>query len=130
MRAGLHRVSEPRRIDVGGLEIRDLVGVEQGVEWATLYDVHFEAGSRVPWHIHSYDEVGVAQEGVIEMHVGHEVIRPERGELVVIPAGTPHSVIAHEPARYLALARARSDAMHDDDNTILVDGPDGNRLPG
>jgi quercetin dioxygenase-like cupin family protein len=129
MDAGLRKVSDPHRIDVGNLEVRELVGVEQGVEWGTLFDVHFSPGAHVPWHVHTYDEVGVAQEGVVEMHVGREVFHPKVGELVLIPAGTPHEVIAHDGGRHLAMAHTRSDAMHDGDNTVLVDGPDGNPLP-
>ena len=127
MTSALQKVSEPHKIAVGDIVVQELVGVEQGVTWGTLFDVRFAAGAFVPWHIHTYDEVGVAQEGVVEMFIGHETLRPQFGEVVVIPAGTPHSVraAADEGARHLAIAHTRSDAMHDGEHTILVDGPDG-----
>jgi quercetin dioxygenase-like cupin family protein len=128
MEPGLKKTGDVGRLTAEDVEVQHLAGVEQGVDWATLMEVHFEAGSEVPWHIHTYDEVGLAREGVVEMHVGREVFRPQPGELVLIPAGTPHRVAASRPARHLALCKVRSDAMHDETHTILVDGPDGGPL--
>jgi len=131
MTSALQKVSEPRAIEVGGLVVQELVGVEQGIEWGTLFEVRFAPGAEVPWHIHTYDEVGVAREGVIEISIGHETFRPEAGELVVIPANTPHAVrVGDAPATHLAIAHTRSDAMHDRAHTILVDGPDGKVIDG
>jgi quercetin dioxygenase-like cupin family protein len=128
MEVGLRKVGDVGRLTAEDVEVRHLAGVEHSIDWATLMEVHFEAGSEVPWHIHTYDEVGIAREGVVAMHVGHEVFRPQPGELVLIPAGTPHRVTASQPARHLALCHVRSDAMHGDTHTILVKGPDGGSL--
>ena len=113
MTSALHRMSEPHALGVMGLSARTLIGVEQSVTWATLEDVWFQPGARVPLHLHTYNEVGRAQEGTVALHVGDEVLTVPPGEVVIIPAGTPHKVhnLGQDVAHHLALASVRSDEM-------------------
>jgi quercetin dioxygenase-like cupin family protein len=124
MTSALHRMSEPHALGVTGLSARTLIGVEQHVTWATLEDVWFQPGARVPLHLHTYNEVGIAREGTVEFRVGDEVLTVAPGGVVIIPAGTPHKV--HNPgqdvAHHLALASVRSDEMPA--QTQVLDDPD------
>jgi quercetin dioxygenase-like cupin family protein len=113
MTSALRQMSEPHRLGILGLSARTLVGVEQGVTWSTLEDVWFQPGAHVPLHLHTYDEVGVAQEGTLEFRVGDATLTVKPGDIVVIPAGTPHKVhnSTADVAHHLALASARSDEL-------------------
>jgi len=129
MTSALHRMSEPHRLGALGLSARTLAGVEQSVTWATLEDVWFQPGAQVPLHLHTYDEVGVAQEGTLEFQVGDQTLTVKPGDVVVIPAGTPHKVrnASGSVAHHVALASARSDELPA--HTRLLDDPSAPRPP-
>lgn len=57
---------------------------------AMLGDV--QPGDRVPLHRHDYDELFVVQEGVGTYTIGETSVLATAGQLVLIPAGYPHSI--------------------------------------
>ncbi|MGH3086875.1 MAG: cupin domain-containing protein [Rubrobacteraceae bacterium] len=82
-------------------EIESLPGGENAV----VFDGH-EHGSSVSFfitrnkpgtgpglHIHPYDETFIMQEGEARFTVGEETIEAAAGEIVVVPAGTPHGFV-------------------------------------
>jgi quercetin dioxygenase-like cupin family protein len=62
-------------------------------------------GDRVPLHRHAYDEAFVVQEGRGRYEIGDQVIDAAAGEIVVVPAGIPHTFtnLGEEPLRHLAV---------------------------
>ena len=44
-------------------------------------------------HTHPYAEVFVVQEGVLTFTVGDDTIEAEGGQILVVPAGTPHGFV-------------------------------------
>ncbi|CAN5276482.1 cupin domain-containing protein [soil metagenome] len=44
-------------------------------------------------HTHPYAEVFVVQEGVLTFTVGDDTIEAAGGQIVVVPAGTPHGFV-------------------------------------
>ena len=51
-----------------------------------------EAGLGPRLHTHDYDEVQIVRRGHATFRVGDETIEAEEGDILVIPAGTPHLV--------------------------------------
>lgn len=62
---------------------------------AMLGDV--QPGDRVPLHRHDYDELFVIQEGTGIYTIGGAEVRASAGQLVLIPAGEPHSIVNAGP---------------------------------
>lgn len=76
-----------------------------GGENAVVFDGH-EHGASVSFfitrnkpgtgpglHKHPYDETFIMQEGEARFTVGEEAIEAVAGEIVVVPAGTPHGFV-------------------------------------
>lgn len=55
-----------------------------------LLIVHFSAGSRSKFHIHSSDQVLVITEGAGKVATDDEVVKVTPGDVVLIPAGENH----------------------------------------
>ncbi len=51
-------------------------------------------GSGPSLHRHSYEETFIVQDGSVSFTVGEKTIEATAGEIVVVPAGTPHRFIS------------------------------------
>ena len=56
-------------------------------------------GSGPKLHRHPYAEVFLVQEGSLTFTVGDETVVAEAGQIVVVPAGTPHKFVTNGPGR-------------------------------
>lgn len=50
-------------------------------------------GSGPSLHLHPYDEVFIVQEGQVTFTVGTETLEATGGQIVIVPAGTPHRFV-------------------------------------
>jgi mannose-6-phosphate isomerase-like protein (cupin superfamily) len=50
-------------------------------------------GSGPQLHSHPYDEVFIVQEGQVTFTVGDETLEATGGQIVIVPAGTPHKFV-------------------------------------
>jgi mannose-6-phosphate isomerase-like protein (cupin superfamily) len=64
-----------------------------------------QPGDRVPLHRHAYDEVFVVQAGHGRYTIGDEIVEADAGQIVVVPAGIPHTFTnpGTEPLHHLAV---------------------------
>lgn len=60
----------------------------------TIAHFRIEAGSKLPLHDHSHEQVSNIIEGTLEMTVGDETFACTSGMIVTIPGDTPHSAVA------------------------------------
>lgn len=67
----------------------EFVGLEHGIG-TSIFFVTAPPGSSVRLHRHDYDEIIIVQEGRARCVVGEEERDATGGDIVVIPAGTPH----------------------------------------
>jgi len=58
----------------------------------TLYS--FRGGSRFPHHVHSQEQITYVLDGQLTFVVDDQFHRLRAGDLIVIPAGVPHSAKA------------------------------------
>jgi quercetin dioxygenase-like cupin family protein len=65
-------------------------GVEHGGVGVSFFVNRTLPGRRVSLHTHPYPEVFLLEEGDVTFRVGDEVVVSHGGEVVVVPAGTPH----------------------------------------
>ena len=70
----------------------EFVGETQGAPFS-MYIVKAPPGRGPELHTHPYVEVAVVQEGNATITVGHEQREVTGGDIVVIPAGTPHRFV-------------------------------------
>ena len=68
---------------------RQLVGADAGSP-VSLILVEMPPGGRVRLHRHAYAEVFVVHEGRATYRVGDDRVEVWAGQVVVVPAGTPH----------------------------------------
>jgi mannose-6-phosphate isomerase-like protein (cupin superfamily) len=68
---------------------REFVGKNYGVATSILF-VTAPPGGKVRLHLHDYDEIIVVQEGRAMCTVGTEQREVHAGDVIPIPAGTPH----------------------------------------
>jgi len=61
----------------------------------------FDAGQELSEHSAPYDAVVQVLDGQPELIVGGRSIRPSAGQIVVMPAGVPHAVRAHQRFKML-----------------------------
>jgi mannose-6-phosphate isomerase-like protein (cupin superfamily) len=82
-----------------------------GSENASRFDGH-EHGARISFfisrnrpgtgpelHRHPYEETFIVEEGKVRFTVGENTIEATAGEIIVVPAGTPHKFISSGPGR-------------------------------
>jgi mannose-6-phosphate isomerase-like protein (cupin superfamily) len=50
-------------------------------------------------HRHPYPEIFIIQEGHVSFTVGDETVEATGGEIVIVPAGTPHKFVNLGPGR-------------------------------
>jgi len=87
-----------------GLEVRDIVGAEQGTHALKIGEVTIAPNTRLPRHIHTNtEETMVVLEGTLVAVVGRERKTIGPGDTVLAPAGTTHGFVnpSDEPARIL-----------------------------
>jgi mannose-6-phosphate isomerase-like protein (cupin superfamily) len=70
----------------------EFVGEKHGINISFLF-VNAPPGGRVELHRHSYDEVIIVHEGRATCVAGDKRHEVKAGDVIVIPAGTPHSFI-------------------------------------
>ena len=70
----------------------EFVGENHGVN-ISFFLVNAPPGRGPALHRHSYDEVIVEQEGCATCVAGDEELEAKAGDIVIIPAGTPHSFV-------------------------------------
>lgn len=82
----------------------EFIGRDYGVG-TSIFFVNAPPGRSVRLHRHSYDEIIVVQEGRARCVVGDESREAKAGDIIVIPAGTPHSFtsIGDRPLRQMDL---------------------------
>jgi mannose-6-phosphate isomerase-like protein (cupin superfamily) len=69
----------------------ELVGADHGGIALCIIFVDAEPGRGPSLHAHPYDEVLIIQEGRASATVGDEHVEVEAGDVVLIPANTPHA---------------------------------------
>ena len=72
---------------------RELEGYEHGGTGISLIFVDAQPGRGPGLHRHDYDEVFIVQEGQATMEVEGEELGVRAGDIVVVPAGTPHRFV-------------------------------------
>jgi quercetin dioxygenase-like cupin family protein len=92
------------------LRLADLVGYQKGaVVSRTLIDERtgtvtlfaFDGGQRLSEHTAPFDAVVNVIEGEAEITISGEAMRLSGGEMVIMPAGEPHSVAAVMPFKMI-----------------------------
>ena len=67
----------------------NFVGEKHGTPFSA-YIVNAPPGKGPPLHTHPYVEVGFVIEGIARFTIGNETREAKAGDIVVIPANTPH----------------------------------------
>jgi len=67
----------------------EFVGKQHGVANSILF-VNAPPGCQIPRHSHDYDEIIIVQEGRARCTVGGKEHEVSAGDIIPIPAGTPH----------------------------------------
>ena len=70
-----------------------LEGAKVGTGVSFLFNEVQGAGKGPPMHIHPYDELYLVRQGRAEVIVGTEEFEVVAGDILVIPAETPHKVV-------------------------------------
>ena len=70
-----------------------LEGQNLGTQISFLFNEVTESGKGPPVHRHPYDEVYVVRQGQARVTVGDDEAVVNEGDILVIPANTPHKVL-------------------------------------
>ncbi len=70
-------------------ETETIEGAEHGASISLILD-HSDPGHGPRLHRHPYDETWLVVEGTINFHAGEETCAAGPGDVVIIPANTPH----------------------------------------
>ena len=71
------------------LESEKIEGADHGATISLILD-HSAPGDGPRLHRHAYDETWVVVEGSLEFQSGEERLRAGPGDVVIVPADTPH----------------------------------------
>jgi mannose-6-phosphate isomerase-like protein (cupin superfamily) len=78
---------------------------------------HNKPGTGPSLHRHPYEEVFIVQEGDVLFTVGEETFEAEPGDIVVVPAGTPHKFVSrgetHRQVSIHPVARMETEWLED-----------------
>ena len=67
-------------------------GEECGTDVSFIFSETTKPGLGPRLHTHDYDEIQIVRRGHAWFQVGEDEIKAEEGDILVIPAGTPHKV--------------------------------------
>jgi quercetin dioxygenase-like cupin family protein len=68
-------------------------GAEHGAS-VSIFLSHNEPGTGPKLHLHPYEETFIVEEGEVLFTVGESTIEARAGDIVVVPAGTPHKFVS------------------------------------
>lgn len=89
-------------------------------EKLTLARMHFEAGTKVPRHQHTNEQITIVAEGLLLLTLDDREIKLGKGEMILIPANVPHSTEALEETVSIEIfAPRREDWVVKDDGDPL-----------
>jgi quercetin dioxygenase-like cupin family protein len=103
------------RIAVSGLP-GNLIGRFEGREHGagvSFFIGTFPPGAGPRLHRHPYDETFVVEAGTATFTVGEERLEAEAGQILVVPAGTPHKFVSGEGFRLISIAPSDHMAQED-----------------
>jgi len=89
-RARLHRWDDLPLEQVTEMVARKAVPGDE----STLTQAYFKKGALVPIHAHAHEQMLYVLQGALRAHVNAEDVTVREGEILVIPAGTPHQAEA------------------------------------
>lgn len=72
-------------------------------EQSSLTLLSFKAGAKRDIHVDEKDEVAQIIEGVADITIGKETHRLKEGEMIIMPAKTPHGLLAVQDTKMLLL---------------------------
>lgn len=72
---------------------REFVAADHGVHGFSFLLVEALPGAGPAVHRHAYDEVCIVQEGRARYTLGDEELEAGPGDIVIVPAGTPHAFV-------------------------------------
>jgi mannose-6-phosphate isomerase-like protein (cupin superfamily) len=85
-------------INKSSLPSGNLKGAEHGATISLILD-NSEPGHGPRLHKHPYDETWVVNDGNLTFHAGDEQFDAGPGDIVIVPAHTPHKFTSHGPGR-------------------------------
>lgn len=84
-------------VQAGAVVSREIVRAEQG----TVTAFAFDAGQGLSEHTAPFDAMVIALEGEVEVTIAGIAHRVAAGELIIMPAGKPHALLAVRPFKML-----------------------------
>jgi quercetin dioxygenase-like cupin family protein len=84
-----------------------LVGRFEGREYGSSVSFFigtFDAGTGPGLHLHPYDETFIVEAGSATFTVADQTFELEAGQIVVVPANTPHTFVSGEGFRLISIA--------------------------
>jgi len=72
---------------------REFVGQDHGVSGISFLLLEAPPGGGPRLHRHDYDEVVVVEEGSVRFTAGERDVDMSDGDVIVVPAGTPHKFV-------------------------------------
>lgn len=94
-----------------GVLARLFNGAEHGLGTISLMLGEVQPGSRVRLHRHEYEELFVLHQGTAMYHIGDTSVTAQAGDIVIVPAGVPHSFESIGDAPLLQTAVHATDAL-------------------
>jgi mannose-6-phosphate isomerase-like protein (cupin superfamily) len=85
-------------INASTLPTGNLIGADHGATISLILD-NSEPGHGPKLHKHTYDETWVVNEGNLLFQAGDEQLEAGPGDIVIVPAETPHKFTNRGPGR-------------------------------
>ena len=83
-------------INASTLPTGNLEGISHGATISLIFD-HSDPGDGPRLHKHPYDETWVVTDGNLTFQAGDEQLEAGPGDIVIVPAETPHKFTNHGP---------------------------------
>jgi len=83
----------PQRGFGDGIQASMFNGIDYGLSGTSMMFGEVAPGSRVQLHQHPYDELFMVREGQGAYTIGDVTVEAVAGDLVLIPAGVPHTFV-------------------------------------